>query len=170
MADGAIAADAAGAGAEHGASFPPFDASLFQHQAVWLILTFAVLYGLLTYYVLPRIGAAIAQRKSTIDGDLDAAANANAAAKAASEFYDRSLQAARLEARQMADTARTEAIQAQSRELAQADARLSERLAQAEQRLEAARAAGLVSAKEAATDAAQAILVKLLPQTNEGAA
>lgn len=170
MADGAIAAEAAGAGAEHGASFPPFDASLFQHQAVWLILSFAVLYALLTYYVLPKIGGAITLRKTTIDGDLEAASSANAAAKAASESYDRSIQAARLEARQMADAARAEAAQAQSRELTEADARLAERLAQAEQRLETARAAGLVSAKEAANEAAQAILAKLLPQSQEGPA
>jgi F-type H+-transporting ATPase subunit b len=168
MADGASAAHGAAAGAEHSANFPPFDAALFQHQAVWLIVSFAALYGLLNFIILPKIGGAIAARKSSLEGDLAAASDANAAAKAASESYERSVQAAKLEARQLADAARAEAGQAQAQELAQADARLAERLSQAEHRLEAARATGLLSAQEAAKDAAQAILAKLLPRLSGG--
>lgn len=168
MADAAAGAHAAPAGAEHAAAFPPFDTALFQHQAVWLVLSFAALYGLLTYIVLPKIGGAIAARKSAIDGDLAAAAAANAEAKAASDAYDRSLAQARLSARQLNDAARTEAAQAQAQEIGAAETKLAERLRQAETQLEAARVSGLASAKEAAVEAAQAIVAKLLPQAREG--
>lgn len=168
MADAAANAHAAAAGAEHSAAFPPFDTALFQHQAVWLVLSFAALYGLLTYIVLPKIGGAIAARKSSIDGDLAAAAQANSEAKAASDAYDRSLAQARLAARQLTDAARNEAAQAQAQEVNAAEAKLAERLAQAETQLAAARVSGMASAKEAAIEAAQAIVTKLLPQPRGG--
>lgn len=168
MADAAADAHAAAAGAEHSAAFPPFDTALFQHQAVWLVLSFAALYGLLTYIVLPKIGGAIAARKSSIDGDLAAAAQANSEAKAASDAYDRSLAQARLSARQLTDAARNEAAQTQAQEVNAAEAKLAERLAQAETQLAAARVSGMAAAKEAAIEAAQAIVTKLLPQPREG--
>lgn len=168
MADAAADAHAAAAGAEHSAAFPPFDTALFQHQAVWLVLSFAALYGLLTYIVLPKIGGAIAARKSSIDGDLAAAAQANSEAKAASDAYDRNLAQARLSARQLTDAARNEAAQTQAQEVNAAEAKLAERLAQAETQLAAARVSGMAAAKEAAIEAAQAIVTKLLPQPREG--
>lgn len=170
MADATTGAHGAAAGTEHSAGFPPFDAALFQHQAVWLVLSFGVLYGLLTYYVLPRIAGAISLRKSSIEGDLTAAAAANAAAKAAGESYDRAIAAAKHEARAIHDAARAEAAQAQAREIGEAEAKLSERLTQAETRLAAAQVSGLVAAQQAAAEAAQAIVAKLLPPLRGGTA
>lgn len=170
MADGTSEAHAAAAAAEHSAGFPPFDAALFQHQAVWLVLSFAALYGLLTYFVLPKIAGAISLRKSSIEGDLTAAASANAAAKAASESYERAIQAARLEARRLNDGARAEAAEAQAQEIGEAEAKLAQRLTQAEARLAAARGSGMAAAQQAATEAAEAIIAKLLPQMRKGTA
>ncbi|KAF0112776.1 MAG: F-type H+-transporting ATPase subunit b, partial [Hyphomonadaceae bacterium] len=57
-----------------GGSFPPFDASLFSHQIFWFAIAFGALYLVLALVILPRIGATLGQRKSTIEDDLKKAA------------------------------------------------------------------------------------------------
>ena len=57
------------------AAFPPFDPTYFASQLFWLAISFAVLYFLLSRFVLPRIGGAIEERRDRIADDLDAAAS-----------------------------------------------------------------------------------------------
>ena len=50
--------------------FPPFDASTFASQLVWLALTFVALYLLMSRVALPRVGAIIEDRRQRVAGDL----------------------------------------------------------------------------------------------------
>ncbi len=60
-------------GGEEHAAFPPFAADTFGTQLIWLALSFAVLYFVLSRLALPRIGAILDDRKARIDTDLGAA-------------------------------------------------------------------------------------------------
>jgi len=167
MADAPHGATAHGApltgGEEHAAGFPPFDAALFSHQLFWLVVSFAALYWALSQFVLPKIARVLEQRRSTIEADLAAASLANDTAKAELAAYDRSLAEARDEARRLLDAARSEAAKAQALEIAEAERKLAARLDAAEERLAAGRSEALAAAREAAQDAAHAIVDKLLP-------
>ena len=53
------------------AAFPPFDVATFAGQLFWLAITFAALYWLMSTIALPRVGAILEERASTIARDLD---------------------------------------------------------------------------------------------------
>ena len=50
---------------------PQFNASSFNSQLFWLVLTFTALYLIITYLILPRIRENIRLRKNKIANDLD---------------------------------------------------------------------------------------------------
>ena len=54
---------------------PQFNANSFNSQLFWLILTFAVLYLIIAYIILPRIRENIRLRKNKIANDLERAEN-----------------------------------------------------------------------------------------------
>ncbi len=57
---------------------PQFNAKSFNSQLFWLIITFAVLYLTVTYFILPRIRENIRLRKNKIANDLERAENIKA--------------------------------------------------------------------------------------------
>jgi F-type H+-transporting ATPase subunit b len=59
--------------AGHAKVFPPMNPADFSPQIIWLAITFAALYLLLSRMVLPRIGEVIDERKDRIKRDLESA-------------------------------------------------------------------------------------------------
>lgn len=57
---------------------PQFNAKSFNSQLFWLIITFALLYLTITYFILPRIRENIRLRKNKIANDLERAENIKA--------------------------------------------------------------------------------------------
>ena len=58
-------------GDDHGSGvFPPFDPATFPSQLLWLAITFAALYFLMSRVALPRIGSILETRRTRIEGDL----------------------------------------------------------------------------------------------------
>ena len=57
---------------------PQFNAKSFSSQLFWLIITFTVLYLIITYLILPRIRENIRLRKNKIANDLERAENIKA--------------------------------------------------------------------------------------------
>ncbi len=55
------------------AGMPQFNAKSFNSQLFWLIITFTVLYLIITYFILPRIRENIRLRKNKIANDLERA-------------------------------------------------------------------------------------------------
>jgi F-type H+-transporting ATPase subunit b len=159
-------------GAEAGhesAGLPQFDVSFFPSQLFWLAVFFGLLYLLLDRALLPRLSGVIAQRASKISGDIDAAAAANAEAKAALEAYDQSIAQARSDGRGFLDEARAAAAAERSARMETAEQALNERLSAAEKRLSGQRAEGLAAAEAAAGEVAEAIVGKLVSSTREAA-
>ena len=142
--------------------FPPFDASTFASQLLWLAITFGALYLLMARVVLPRIGGILEDRRDRIASDLDHAERLKQQSDQALASYERALADARANAFKIAEDSR-------ERAKAEADARqqvieadLSRRIEAAENRI-----------GEIAVEAAQALVERLLgkaPSRTETAA
>jgi F-type H+-transporting ATPase subunit b len=86
-------AEEAGAGEKGG--LPMLDTSLFPEQLFWLAVSFVVLYILMSSVALPRVAKTQTNRRLMIELELDAARQANEAAKVAVAAVEKSLTAAR---------------------------------------------------------------------------
>ncbi len=154
-------------GVEHGAEaagsagLPQLDPSYFPSQLFWLVVFFTLLYLLLSRVLLPKIGGVIETREKKIQGDIDAAAKANAEAQASLSAYDKAVAMARAESRKRLEEARAEAGDMRAMQTAEAEASLTQRLNAAEDRLSAQRATGLTAAQAAAEDVARDIVARL---------
>src|SRR3569623_834338 len=76
--------------------FPPFDASSFASQTLWFVLTFVVLYVVMSRVALPQIGSIIDTRKARIAGDLKEAARLKGETDRAISAYETALAEARI--------------------------------------------------------------------------
>lgn len=152
---GAAAAEAASAG------LPQFDPTYFASQVFWLAIVFGLLYLLLSQALLPKLGGVIQARATKLQGDIDAAAKANAEAQDALAGYEKALAGARHQARVAADAARADAAASRAKASAAAEAQLAGRLSAAEDRLAAERSQSLAAARDAAADVAREIVAKV---------
>ena len=95
------------------APFPPFQAQHFPSQLLWLVVSFVLLYALMSRIALPRIGAIFAERSKRIADDLGAAQRFKEQSEAAGAAYQKALADARN---------RAQAIAAETREKQAAEA------------------------------------------------
>ena len=142
--------------------FPPFEAQHFPSQLLWLVVTFVLLYVLMSRIALPRIGAIFAERSKRIADDLAAAQRFKEQSEAASAAYQKSLADARN---------RAQAIAAETREQQAAEAeatnkrleeQLNEKLAAADRSIAATRSAAMGNVGSIAADTAAAIVERLI--------
>jgi F-type H+-transporting ATPase subunit b len=123
-----------GAGGEHKA-FPPFDATTFPSQLLWLAITFGVLYWLMAKVAIPRIQGILDNRNGRIAGDLETAERLKGQSEAALAGYEKALAEARANANGIAEAARAESKAASDKQRAVVEADLARRLAEAEARI-----------------------------------
>src|SRR3984957_2229274 len=95
------------------APFPPFQAQHFPSQLLWLVVSFVLLYALMSRIALPRIGAIFAELSKRIADDLGAAQRCKEQSEAAGAAYQKALANARN---------RAQAIAAETREKQAAEA------------------------------------------------
>ncbi len=161
---------AAGAGAdkviaeEHhaeSAGFPPFDPTYFPTQIFWLIITFGLLYIILSRVFLPRIGETLEERSSRIADDLDSASRMQRDAEQAVADYGRALADARAKAHNVAEATKKSVDDEVARELEAADAEAAKAAEAAEQRIRKIRGDALANIDNIAADVAQAAVEKL---------
>ena len=146
---------------EHGEVFPPFDPSTVSSQLIWLAITFAFLYVVLSRMALPRIGGIIDARKARIDGDLKEAERLQKETDKAVASYEAALAEARKNAQAIAEETR-QSIRADidgKRKVVETD--LSARLAEADSRIQQTKAAALGNVDAIAADTAQALVTQL---------
>jgi F-type H+-transporting ATPase subunit b len=140
---------------------PQLDAATFAPQLIWLAITFILLYGLMAWVALPKIGRVIDQRRTQIETDLHEAQRMRTEAHAVLAAYERALAEARAQAqatiRETLDRLTAESAERQR----QAASRLAEETAAAEARVAAARSAALENVRSVAIEIARAIAGKL---------
>lgn len=148
-----------------GPGFPPFKADTFPSQLFWLAITFTVLFVVLWRMATPRIEGAIAARKSRIAKDLDAAEAHRRNAEQASADYEAALADARARAQSLAEDNHQRIRDEIDEAKAKAEAEALAAQSQAETRIAALKTEAQGHVREAARDAAVAIVARLTGDT-----
>ena len=145
-----------------GHTFPPFDKQTFPSQLLWLALTFATLYVLMSRIALPRIDSILERRRTRISDDLAEASRLRSESEAASIAYENTLADARSRAQALVnDSRQRQAAEAEAARKA-LDATLNARIAEAERSIAQTKSAAMVNVRGIATGAAGAIVERLI--------
>lgn len=133
----------------------------YTNQVAWLLITFVLLYVIVSRIVVPRVTNVLEEREEKIAGDLDAAERLRNEAEGVREAYEASIAEARLKAQhtlaEAKDAAKAEIAKAQ----AELDAKLLADATAAEERIAAAKAEALAGLEEIATEVAADMVAKL---------
>ncbi len=146
---------------QHAKGFPPFDASTFASQLLWLAITFVALYLLMSKIALPRVGAIIANRQKRVADDLAAAQGMKEQSDAAIAAYEKALAEARGRAQALANEAREKHAAAAEADRKALDAKLNAHIADSEKTIAASRATAMANVRSIASEAASAIVERL---------
>jgi len=146
---------------EHGA-FPPFDATTFASQVLWLVITFVVFYYLMARVALPRIAGILEGRRDRIAADLDQAERLKGESEDAAAAYEKALGDARARASTIADTARDAAKSKADAQRAEVEEELARKLASAEGRIAEVKNQAVAEVGTIAGEAAEAVVDKLI--------
>ena len=155
------------ADAGHGqkSHFPPFDATTFASQLLWLVLSFGLLYLLMSRIALPRIGRILEERHDRIADDLEEAAKHKAESEAAQAAYEKALAEARGKANAIAADTRNRLAADSDANRKALEADLADKLSAAEQRIASTKTEALTHVKGIAVDATHAIVSTLIGTT-----
>ena len=140
---------------------PQLDFSTWPNQIFWLLVTLVVIYFVLSKIALPRIGAVLADRKSTITNDLAAAEELKLKAVEAEKAYQDALTNARTEAAKIVAAAKAEIQKDLDAATAQADAEISARAAESEKSIAEIRDGAAQAVTEVARDTAAELVAAL---------
>lgn len=147
---------------EHAVHFPPFDATTFPSQLLWLAITFGLLYLLLSRVTLPRIGRILEERHDRIADDLEEANKHKAESQAAQAAYEKALHEARSKANTIAGETR-DRLNAESDANRKAlEAELNAKLVTAEQRIATTKTEAMTHVRGIAVDTAHVIVSTLI--------
>ncbi len=152
---------------EHGAKpgLPQLDTTTFASQLFWLVISFTVLYLVISRVAAPKIAGVIADRAGRIKGDLDQAAQAKRNSDAAIANYEKALADARMAASKMGDDLRkTMQAEADAKNAAAAK-QLAATALKEETRIGEMRRSAMARVGDVARDAAAEIVAKLTGET-----
>jgi len=140
---------------------PQFDPTFFAPQLFWLLVTFVVLYFLMSALAMPKIGAVLEERQRKIDDNLDKAAQLKAEADAAIAAYEKALAESRAQAQQILRTsAEALAKQSEAKQKELGD-KLAAQIKAGEARITAAKDQALAHVRDVAVDVAKTAAQKL---------
>nr|CAD6423097.1 F0F1 ATP synthase subunit B' [Rhizobium sp. Q54] len=142
--------------------FPPFDASTYPSQLLWLVITFGLFYLLMKKVLVPRVGGILEQRHDRIAQDLDEAARLKSEADTAVETYERELAAARTKAHTIGETAREAAKSKAAADRTAIEAELAQKLSAAEARIGEIKSQAFAQVGAIAEETAAAIVDQLI--------
>lgn len=148
-------------GAAHTEAFPPFDATTFPSQILWLAITFGVLYLLMSRMALPRIGEILEVRRDRIEGDLAEADRLKQKTDQAIASYETELAEARSKAHEIAEKTRGSIKADLDEKRSKVETELAKKMAAAESRIQQTKAEALDHVDEIAADTAAAIVTRL---------
>jgi F-type H+-transporting ATPase subunit b len=140
---------------------PQFDPQWWPGQIVWFSVIFLVVFLLMRFVFVPKIGGTIAEREGRIDADIAQARALRDQADAQAAEADAEMAAARAGAQRVASEARDAAKAEIAAGLAAEEAKVAESLAAAEARIRAARAEAMGHVESIAHETAAAIVERL---------
>ena len=151
-------------------AFPPFDQANFSSLIIWLVLTFGLLYLLMSKVALPRIHDILHDRMAKINADLKEANRMRHASDEAGIAHDRTLAEAKTRALNVAqETHASLAAEADAKRHA-LEADLNAKLAAADVQIADMKTRALASVGTIAEDAAAAIVQHLTGKPADPAA
>ncbi|RVU35035.1 F0F1 ATP synthase subunit B' [Hwanghaeella grinnelliae] len=134
----------------------------FASQIFWLIVTFSVLYIILSRMVLPRIGTVVTTRQKKIDDDLGRAESLKQKAATVQEAYEESLAKAAEDARAVHRQAAEEIAAKSEKAHAKLGASLADDAKQADDRIAESKTATLEELQAGAVEVVQAATERLI--------
>jgi F-type H+-transporting ATPase subunit b len=143
------------------AAFPPFDPTFYASTIFWLLVTFGIVYYLMSKVALPRVSGILEDRAAKIDGDLAAAAAMQEKAKAAGEAYEKLLADARANAQGIGQKAKDEAAADADARRKTVEADMAAKVASSEASIAAALGKAMGNVDGIAADAAAEIVKRI---------
>jgi F-type H+-transporting ATPase subunit b len=147
----------------HGAKpgLPQLDISTFASQLFWLLISFVILYTVISRVAAPKIGGVIQDRANRIRGDLETAAKAKRDSEAAMAGYEKALADARTRGLKMSDELRN-TVQAEINAKNDAAAKeLNAKTAAQEARIAEMRKSAMAKVGDVARETAADVVMKL---------
>ena len=157
-----VALAAAAEHEEKAGGLPQLNPADFAPQLAWLLVTFVILYLILSRVTLPRIGEVLEERRDRVQRDLDAAERFKADTDKALAAYEKALSDAHGKASSMAKDMRDKLTAESNKERAQVESELAAKLTEAEGRIANTKAKALQSVNDIAAETASAVVGKLL--------
>jgi F-type H+-transporting ATPase subunit b len=140
---------------------PQFEFANWPGQIFWLLVTFAVLYGVLSRVFIPRVRHAIDTRRDQIAGDMAEARRLRDEAQAQAEIADAQMAEGRLRAQHLASDAKAKSAAESANRQAALETELSGKLEEAETRIRASRDQAMSQVRGIASETGAAITEKL---------
>jgi F-type H+-transporting ATPase subunit b len=131
-------------------------------QLIWLVITFTILYLLMTYVALPRIGSVIDARMQRIADDLAAAEALRRETEEAIAAYEQALAEAKQRAHAISDEGRAKLKAEIEAERQKLEAQLAAKGAEAEARIAEAKNAAMKDVNAVAADVASDVVRRLI--------
>ena len=131
-------------------------------QLIWLVITFGVLYLLMKWVALPKIGSVIEMRQGRIAGDLEAADKLRRETQEAIAAYEQALAEAKARAHGIVQEARNRLKDEVAAERTALKRDLSAKLAEAEAQIHQAKVSALKEVNAVASDTATEIVRRLI--------
>jgi F-type H+-transporting ATPase subunit b len=144
---------------------PQLDPLDWAPQLIWLAITFGVLYLLMLWVALPRIGGVIEKREAHIAGDLEAAETLRRETEEASAAYEQALAEAKQKAHAIVEAGRAKLKAETDAERAKLEKELAVKSAEAEALIAEAKASAMKEVNAVATDVASDIVQELTGTT-----
>jgi len=144
------------------AGMPQFAFDTWTSQIVWLVITFGILYFVLSRFILPKIGGGITERSDRIADDLDAAGRMQKEAEQAGLEYERAVADAKAKAHNIAETTRKSVDAEIAKEVEAAEHDFSVKQASADARIRKIKDAAMAKIDTVAADTTSALVEKLL--------
>lgn len=158
----------------HGAGekvpFPPFDATHFPSQLLWLAITFGLFFLFLKGVVMPRLQGILDVRSDRIAQDVEQATRMKAEADASVAAYEQELATARANAGKIGQAARDSSREAADAERKRVEAELEAKLTAAEVRIASIKSAAMNEVGSIAEETAATIVRELVGGTVDKAA
>jgi F-type H+-transporting ATPase subunit b len=159
--ENAVGEEHAGEVAHEPTVFPPFNPETFASQLLWLVITFAALYFIISRVAVPQISGILESRRTRIEGDLKEAERLRVETERAAAAYEEALAEARANAHSIAEETRQGIRTDIEGKRAKVESDLAAKVTEAEARIAQTKTAALSNVEQIAADTAAALVAQL---------